>query len=72
MHAQQTSTDHPARKLRFNEHEAAAYLGFPPGTLRGWRHQRRGPAWLKLLGAVRYDRDDLDKFIAASRVESQP
>ena len=36
-------------------------------TLRGWRLRKKGPAWVKLHGSVRYERDAVDAWIAAAR-----
>jgi excisionase family DNA binding protein len=35
--------------------ELSRRLSIPVGTLRRWRREGRGPAWLKLGGHVRYD-----------------
>lgn len=45
--------------------EASEYLGgIPSGSLRAWRHQRKGPKSFKLGGVVRYRKSDLDAWIA--------
>jgi len=46
-----------------NEFEAAEYLGMKVGTLRSWRHFKRGPAYVKLHKCVRYNLDDVIKFV---------
>ncbi len=46
-----------------NENEAAQLLGFKVATLRAWRVDRKGPRWAKLCGAVRYRREDLEKWV---------
>ena len=51
------------------EREAAEILRLAPGTLRQWRHHRRGPAFHKVGRAVRYDRAELHRFVLAGRVE---
>lgn len=55
-------TDEP-----LNEKDAAARLGLTAATLRAWRHQRRGPAFVRLGRAVRYLASDIDKFVHANR-----
>jgi predicted DNA-binding transcriptional regulator AlpA len=55
-------TDEP-----LNEKEAAARLGLTAATLRAWRHQRRGPAFVRLGRAVRYLASDIDKFVRGNR-----
>jgi hypothetical protein len=52
------------------EPEAAAVLGFAPGTLRQWRHHGRGPAFHKVGRSVLYDLAELHDFVAAGRVET--
>jgi excisionase family DNA binding protein len=43
---------------------AAAALGLGRSTLEGWRTAGKGPKFLKLGGAVRYARADLDAWLA--------
>jgi excisionase family DNA binding protein len=49
------------------ESEAAARLGLKIATLRAWRHQGKGPAYLRLGRAVRYLTTDVEDFIQSSR-----
>ncbi len=51
------------------EAEAAARLYAKPCTLNKWRTRRKGPAYLRLGGKVRYRLSDIEAFIEASRVE---
>ena len=39
--------------------EVAKELQVEPGTLRAWRAGGKGPPWLKLEGAVKYEDADL-------------
>lgn len=50
-----------------NEHIAAEILGLKVSTLRRWRWAGQGPRFVKLGSAVRYDRADLEAFIANGR-----
>jgi hypothetical protein len=50
-----------------NEQEAARRLGLRIATLQRWRWAGKGPRFLKIEGAVRYDPNDLADFVAASR-----
>lgn len=50
-----------------NEHEAAEYLAVRVATLRRWRWAGRGPRFVKIGAAVRYDPTDLDAVIEAGR-----
>jgi len=52
-----------------NEYEAAQMLGLSVCTLRAWRSQRRGPAFLKLGRAVRYRPEVLEEFLKDAAVE---
>ena len=44
--------------------QAAAYLNLSPNTLSRWRWSGDGPRFHKFGRAVRYDRADLDAWIA--------
>ena len=50
-----------------NEHEAAARLSVKVSTTRKWRWAGRGPQFIKIGAAVRYDPADLQEFIDAGR-----
>ncbi len=50
-----------------NEAEAAHLLSLSVKTLRRWRWAGKGPRFLKLGAAVRYDQGDLAAFIEAGR-----
>ena len=49
------------------EVDAAARLGLKVSTLRAWRHQRRGPAFVRLGRAIRYLANDVEDFLHANR-----
>jgi len=49
------------------ETAAARRLGLKVATLRAWRRQQRGPAYVRLGRAVRYLSDDVEDFLRASR-----
>ena len=51
-----------------NESAAAEALQIRPKTLCRWRFERRGPAYVKIGGTVRYRRADLTDFVARNRV----
>ena len=52
------------------ETEAAAILNLEVTTLRRWRWAGKGPRFVKIGGAVRYDPADLDAYIEAGRRSS--
>jgi predicted DNA-binding transcriptional regulator AlpA len=49
--------------------EVAAALGKHPQELSDWRHQGRGPAYVKLGRSVRYRPADIAEFIDSNIVE---
>ncbi len=58
---------HVSHDQLMTETEAARLLGLKVATLRRWRWAGKGPRFLKLGGAVRYDQGDLTAFIEAGR-----
>lgn len=53
-----------------NEHEAARLLGLSVKTLRRWRWAGKGPNFVKIGSAVRYEPSELTAVIAAGRRKS--
>jgi len=51
-----------------NDREAAKLLSLSPQTLRNWRTQSRGPAYIKAGRAIRYAVEDLRDYMTANRV----
>ena len=49
------------------ENWAADFLDVKVTTLRKWRWSGEGPPFIKLNGAVRYRRSDLEAYIEAQR-----
>jgi hypothetical protein len=59
-----------SESIRLNEADAAQYLGgggISTSTLRYWRLNGNGPVFHKIGRHVRYDKRDLDAFLASSR-----
>jgi excisionase family DNA binding protein len=54
------------------ETEAAVRLGLKVATLRAWRHQGRGPAYVRLGRAIRYLAIDVDEFLSSNRHNPRP
>jgi hypothetical protein len=54
-----------------NEHGAAHVLGLAVQTLRNWRHQKKGPPYLKISRSVRYRLDDLENFMDSKRIDPE-
>lgn len=59
----------PSTATTVDERVAAPYLGYTTSALRAWRHQGRGPAYIRIGRSVRYRLADLDAYLAAHRVE---
>ena len=55
------------RHAPLTEADAAVRLGLKVATLRAWRHQGRGPAFVRLGRAIRYLMADIDDFLQANR-----
>jgi predicted site-specific integrase-resolvase len=52
------------------EAQAARLLGLSVRTLQKWRWNGKGPEFLRLNGAVRYNHADLIRFISSARRSS--
>lgn len=55
---------------RVNNEKAAAYLGISAKTLNNWRHQGKGPRFLRIGNRVMYRRKDLDSYLETRTVET--
>jgi predicted DNA-binding transcriptional regulator AlpA len=60
-------TSQGATNQPLTETEAATRLGLKVATLRAWRNQGRGPAYVRLGRAIRYLSTDLDDFLQSNR-----
>ena len=60
-----------ATEIPLTERVAAGRLGLKVATLRAWRGQGKGPAYVRLGRAVRYLPSDLQEFLRANRHRSQ-
>lgn len=49
--------------------EIATYLAIHPKTLDVWANQRKGPPYIKVEGARRYDWADVRAWLQARKVE---
>jgi len=54
-----------------SDDQAAEEIGVAVQTLRNWRHQRKGPAYLKIGRSVRYQIEDLKKFKLNRRIDPE-
>jgi predicted DNA-binding transcriptional regulator AlpA len=62
-----TKTTGTVNRQPLTETEAAARLGLKVATLRAWRNQGRGPAYVRLGRAIRYLEIDIDEFLDSNR-----
>ena len=54
-----------------SDDRAAEVMGVAVQTLRNWRHQGRGPAYLKIGRSVRYQLEDLKRFMENKRIDPE-
>ncbi len=47
--------------------QLAEILSIPEGTLRYWRNVGIGPNWHKLEGSIRYDLEDVQRYVLKNR-----
>ena len=52
----------------FTDVEAAEILSHKVQTLRNWRFNGKGPAYLKMGRSIRYTEKDLETFMEENRV----
>jgi len=66
-------TTAPPRDLQgvLDERQLTKMLGVSVATIRRWRLLRRGPAFLKFFGCVRYDPRDVAVWLASTRRASE-
>lgn len=67
-----TTTDRPPGALALDlpllsPNDAAGLLGVSAGTLAAWRCEKRGPAYYKIGGKVKYSREVLDEWVEKQR-----
>jgi hypothetical protein len=60
-HVESATPDESAASEFLTTSEAAALLRLSPKSLEGMRSKGRGPKYIKVGGAVRYRRGDLDQ-----------
>ncbi len=63
-----TDTQEPNHDL-LTESEAAAFLRLQPVTLKKWRFRGRGPAYVRLGSAIRYERRALLDYLDRARIK---
>ena len=58
------------RKL-INEKGLSEITGQALQTLRNARHERRGFPYIRLGGSIRYDLEDVEKYLAKNRIDPE-
>lgn len=58
----------PVHAGLLDSNAAASWLGVAPYTLRRWRCEGRGPAFIKIGPLARYRLSDLEAFVASRRI----
>ena len=51
--------------------QAAEYLGMKAGTLAKWRHESKGPDYVKYGGLIRYYKQDIDLWLKKNIVDPE-
>jgi len=64
VRSEQTQTQRYA-----DEKAVSTMIGAALPTLRKWRNERRGPSYVKIGRMVRYDLNEVIKFMDAHKVE---
>ena len=54
-----------------DEKKASKILGISIQTLRNWRHLRKGPCYIKMGRAVRYQLEDLQYYMDKKRIDPE-
>ncbi len=54
---------HRSIKGKLTTEEAAKYIGLHVGTLANWRHQGKGPPYIKFRNSIYYSKKDLNIFM---------
>jgi predicted DNA-binding transcriptional regulator AlpA len=59
-------------KARYiNERETSKIMGLSLPTLRNYRHLRKGPPYVKIGRAVRYNQTDIFKFMESKKIQTE-
>jgi hypothetical protein len=51
--------------------ETALLLRTNKGTLANWRSARKGPAWTRVGNKIRYQYEDVQRYVASGRCEPE-
>ena len=62
----------PIHRIYLTTEQAAKIAQMSTQTFTNWRYQRKGPPWVKVGGAVRYEEGALYRWLDAQTVEEIP
>jgi len=54
--------------MTLDHNQAAKYLGVAAQTLYNWRHERRGPDYVKMGRKIIYRQSDLDRYMQSKTI----
>ena len=57
--------------MNVNEKVLAKEMDLSVQTLRNWRHKRKGPPYIKIGRAVRYNSEDIKKYLRKHRINPE-
>ena len=60
-----------SREQLLTPDQVAYILNVPKRLLASWRYFKKGPAYIKVGGGVRYKQEDIDKWIQESQHDPQ-
>lgn len=61
----------PTDERLFTETVTAEFLGVTLASLRKWRWERKGPAFIKIGRLVRYRKEDLEAWLDRQTVRTE-
>ena len=57
--------------MNVNEKALAKEMNLSVQTLRNWRHKGKGPPYIKIGRAVRYNIKDIEKYLKQNRIDPE-
>jgi predicted DNA-binding transcriptional regulator AlpA len=54
-----------------DEKQTARIMGVAVQTLRNWRHQRKGPSYIKMGRSVRYQLNDIQEYLDKWKIDPE-
>ena len=63
---------HNTLETLLNEHDVARVTGLSVASVRRWRLLKKGPKYIKIGSAVRYNTDDLSAWLKSRPTGGEP